>query len=114
MKVLRQGDVILIPTSKRPSASATRVSDSGRTILAYGEVTGHAHEVVTAVPGEVALDDVPAQQLFQEQDGSRLLVCRVPCALTHQEHSTLALDATTYEVRKQTEWSLDQARQVAD
>jgi hypothetical protein len=115
MKVLRQGDVILIPTTKRPSATAQLVIDRGRTILAYGEVTGHAHEVVTVAPGEVPVDDdVPAQQLFQEPDGSRLLVCRVPCALTHQEHSTIALDATTYEVRKQTEWSLDQARQVAD
>ena len=113
MKVFRQGDVILIECLKRPSAAATVVVDRGRTILAYGEVTGHAHEVVTA--GEVALDDVvPTQQLFQEADGSRLLVCRVPCMLTHQEHSVIALDATTYEVRKQTEWSRDQARQVAD
>jgi hypothetical protein len=115
MKVFRQGDVILIPSTRQPSAQAQRVIDHGRTILAYGEVTGHAHEVVTVAPGEVPVDDeVPAQELFQEPDGSRLLVCRVPCEVRHQEHAPIALDATTYEVRRQTEWSLDQARQVAD
>lgn len=116
MQALRQGDVILIPTKRQPSARARAVQDAGRTILAYGEMTGHAHEVVTAAPPMLAQDDetVPAQELFQEPDGSRLLVCRVPCELRHQEHGPIALTATTYEVRRQTEWSLDQARQVAD
>lgn len=116
MKVLRQGDVILIPSKRKPSEKAKRILDQGRTILAYGEVTGHAHEVIAAALPTVDTDDdaVPAQELFQEPDGSRLLVCRVPCELRHEEHGPIALKATTYEVRRQTEWSLDQARQVAD
>jgi hypothetical protein len=110
----RQGDVIVIPSTRKPSANAKHISDNGRTILAYGEVTGHAHEVVTAAPVINGDDPVALQELFEEPDGVRLLVCRVPCNLRHEEHGTIALGLGTFEVRRQTEWSLDQARQVAD
>lgn len=117
MKVLRQGDVILIETTRQPSASAKHITDNGRTILAYGEVTGHAHQVVTDTPEAVIAggDDVPAQQLFEEPDGSRILVLKRDCALVHEEHSRINLPAgTTFEVRRQAEWSLDDVRNVAD
>lgn len=114
-KQLRQGDVILLRTRKRPSAAAKAVIDQGRTILAYGEVTGHAHQVVECEPATADnADPVPAQQLFEEPDGTRLLVIQRPCALQHEEHDRIALGLGTYEVRRQAEWSLDQVRQVAD
>jgi hypothetical protein len=118
--VIRQGDVALIPTKKVPTTAAKVVIDQGRTVLAYGEVTGHSHEVVpVAAPPARRLthndDCVPAQQLFEEPDGTRLLVIKSPCALQHQEHDPATLPAgMTYEVRRQSEWSLDQVRQVAD
>ena len=43
---IRQGDVLLVPTPKCPSAKAQSAIDHGRVILAYGEVTGHVHEVI--------------------------------------------------------------------
>lgn len=113
--LIRQGDVILIPTSKKPSARAKVVLDNGRTILAYGEVTGHSHEVVTvAPPATDATDDVPAQQLFEEPDGSRILVLKTPCALTHQEHDRADLPIGSFRVVRQCEWDAEQIRRVAD
>lgn len=116
--LIRQGDVILIPTTKKPSARAKVVLDNGRTILAYGEVTGHSHEVVTAdvtAPAVTHNDDrVPAQQLFEEPDGLRLLVIKAPCALTHQEHSTAELPIGSFRVVRQCEWDAEQIRRVAD
>jgi hypothetical protein len=108
----RQGDVLLRPTTVQPSARAKTIRDHGRTILAYGEMTGHAHEVIPTVADP---DPVAAQELFEEPDGTRLLVVRRPCALRHEEHDPIALDVgMTYEVIRQSEWSLDQVRRVAD
>lgn len=116
--LIRQGDVMLIPTRRAPSANARSITDQGRTILAYGEVTGHSHEVITLPMTEIAApgrDDVPAQQLFEEPDGSRLLVIKAPCALRHQEHDPAALEAgVTYRVVRQAEWDAEQIRRVAD
>jgi len=110
--VARQGDVGLVPTTRQPSANATPIRDRGRTILAYGEVTGHAHEVVAGVANP---DPVPAMALFEEPDGTRLLVVRGPAALQHEEHGPIALvPGRTYEVIQQVEWSLDDVRAVAD
>lgn len=115
-RVHRQGDVLLIPTTKRPSAAAKRVTDHGRVILAYGEVTGHVHEVVPVapiVPGE--LDPVAPCELFEEPNGTRILVLSRPSVLKHDEHGPDALDGdTVFEIRQQCEWTLDEVRQVAD
>lgn len=113
--VLRQGDVLLRTTTKRPSTKATSVVDAGRVILAYGEVTGHAHVAVADLPATDNPDPVAPCELFEEPDGTRLLVVRRPSALVHEEHDRLGLEAgVTYEVIRQCEWSLDDVRQVAD
>lgn len=111
MTIYRQGDVLVKRTRKRPSEGAKAVSDQGRTILAYGEVTGHAHQVVAAVATD---DPVPAQQLFEEPDGTRLLVVRRDAELRHEEHGTIALARGTYEVIRQVEYSPAEIRTVAD
>ena len=109
--MVRQGDVLLIPTRKTVSAKAQRVADQGRVILAYGEVTGHAHEVI----GLDNTDPVPAMELFEEPNGTRLLVIRRDVELRHEEHGAIALTKdTTYEVRRQREYSPEAIRNVAD
>lgn len=112
VKIFRQGDVLVMRTRRQPSAQAKSVVDGARTILAYGEVTGHAHEVIgVAVTHD---DPVPAQQLFEEPDGTRLLVVRRDAELRHEEHGTIALGKGTYEVIRQVEYSPAAIRQVAD
>lgn len=114
MTFIRQGDVGIRKTTKKPSAQAKAVTDNGRVILAYGEVTGHAHEVITEAPPMTG-DDVPAQQLFQEPDGTRLLVVKGPATFVrHEEHSKLHIPAGTYEVIQQREYLPAGIRNVAD
>jgi hypothetical protein len=109
--IFRQGDVLLITTKKRPSKQAKVVRDNGRVILAYGEVTGHAHEVI----GTDTTDPVPAMELFEESDGTRLLVIKRDAELRHEEHGAIALmKDTTYEVRRQREYQPAGIVQVAD
>lgn len=110
---IRQGDVLVTTTRKTPSRAATVIHDQGRTILAYGEVTGHAHEVIVDAPPMTG-DDVPTQQLFQEPDGTRLLVVRGPATLRHQEHAPLHIPVGTYEVIRQREYTPQGLRNVAD
>lgn len=114
MTIYRQGDVLVKRTRKQPSTSAKVVNDQGRTILAYGEVTGHAHQVHDVSTAIVDRDDVPAQQLFEEPDGTRLLVVRRDAELRHEEHGTIALARGTYEVIRQREYSPEAIRNVAD
>lgn len=113
--ILRQGDVLLRRTNKKPTATAKTVLDEGRVILAYGEVTGHAHQVITAE--DIAVDnrdDVPAQQLFEESDGSRLLVITQPSLLRHEEHDRIDLPVGNYEVIRQSEYTPAAIVNVAD
>jgi len=109
-QLVRQGDVVV-----RPCADAVRsgqaVSDAGRVILAYGEVTGHAHEVVDAQPGNEVL---PPAALFEQPDGRRFLFVDRPCLLCHQEHGPIALAPGSYEVVRQREYSPEAIRNVTD
>lgn len=110
MKVFRQGDV-LIRQVRRRTPTGKDVSESGRVILAHGEVTGHAHEVVE----ERRLDfEAPAAQFFEEPDGKRFLFVERNCVLTHQEHGPIALPPGCYEVTRQREYAPDEIRNVAD
>jgi hypothetical protein len=46
MKLYRQGDVLVQQVDEIPDGLHAVPLDKGRVILAYGEVTGHAHAVV--------------------------------------------------------------------
>jgi hypothetical protein len=104
--------------------------EEGRIILAHGEVTGHAHEVVTADHETIPTVD---QAQFFEFDGVRELIVLVPCVLRHQEHAPITLDPVkpemwrqgdvlgvptapgVWRIERQREWSGPDAwRQVAD
>ena len=65
--------------------------EAGRLILAHGEVTGHAHEVIVADSDTDR--ELPAAEFFEEPgSGRRVLFVTRPCVLTHQEHGLIALD----------------------
>ena len=106
---IRQGDVFLRPV-RQAERAGTAITDRGRVILAYGEVTGHAHEVVS----DDVVVDTPAAALFEQPDGRRFLFVDRPCALVHQEHSPIALAPGAYEVIRQREYSPEEIRNVAD
>lgn len=110
------------------SRDAKDLKEQGRVILAHGEVTGHAHEVVGAETDV----EIPAADFFEEPDGRRILFVNRPCVLRHQEHGPIALDparpqmyrqgdvllqpigAGAWEVRRQREYSPAEIRHVVD
>ena len=77
----------------------TDAREQGRIILAHGEVTGHAHEVVTAI--DEAVPTLAQAQFFSAPDGTRELIVLEPCLLRHQEHAPVRLDpAQPVQVRQ--------------
>ena len=110
--LLRQGDVALSPTRK-PTATLTPVpKDAGRVILAYGEVTGHAHQVIADTDTLPA--DAPPFALMEAPDGRRFLFVEQPCSLVHDEHGPILVTPGCWEVIRQREYSPEAIRTVAD
>ena|SRR2546430_13454985 len=104
----RQGDVFLelIEDVESVELGDRLPLDRGRVVLAYGEVTGHAH----------AIDDVGAI-LFRGKSANddRFLRVLRPVSLLHEEHAPIELPQGLYRVRRQIEWTdAMEPRVVAD
>lgn len=113
MNYWRQGDVCIVPLEelgrKVEFAALTPVErDNGRVVLAYGEVTGHAHaihapDVALFAPGEAT---VLAERYLRVGQAGAVLV--------HEEHAPIELPAGDYEIRHQREYSPEEIQRVLD
>ncbi|MFN7973047.1 MAG: hypothetical protein U0166_11975 [Acidobacteriota bacterium] len=109
-RMYRQGDVLVMRVT-RPPRAARRVARRGRIVLAYGEVTGHAH----------AIEDTNVES-FEHGGRMFLRITGGPATLRHEEHKEIALPAGSYQVVRQREYapspiwdpSLDRSREVSD
>jgi hypothetical protein len=100
----RQGDVFLTTATDVPAGAAPVDRDNGRIVLAYGEVTGHAHAI-----------DAPTAALVQDPEtGRRFLLAPDGAIIGHEEHTHITLPAGNYEVRQQREYHPTAIRNVAD
>lgn len=107
----RQGDVLLQRVRSIPKGATRKPTDQGRVILAYGEVTGHAHQVVVAD----RTDAETVEAFLAELNGEVFLSAPAGGSVVHEEHSTIQLEPGTYKVIRQREWTdEDEPRQVAD
>lgn len=97
----RQGDVLVQRVQALP-AKASEVVQSGRVVLAHGEVTGHAHAIA---PGQATEFNLDLQRFLSIADGAEV---------KHEEHSTVELPAGVYEIIQQSEYSPQEIRNVAD
>lgn len=105
MKQLRQGDVMLTKIDNAPENLTPVKTDNGRVILAYGEVTGHAHAIDESCAKLFAVSGVEDKFLCVETDTE----------VTHEEHSAIPLEKGWYKVTRQREEDLmGEVRQVAD
>jgi hypothetical protein len=95
----RQGDVWIERIDALPEVISPV---PGPTILAHGEVTGHAHEVKRY------------GKLFKASDGQLFLKMACKGILEHQEHDPITLPAGVYRVRRQREYSPEAIRMVVD
>jgi hypothetical protein len=99
----RQGDVLLVQVTAIPR-TATQRRGKGRIVLAYGEVTGHAH----------AIADVEHVTAYEVNKAIAYLDVQMEAHLRHEEHAEIALPPGKYEVRRQREYTPEAIRNVAD
>lgn len=115
---IRQGDVALEPVSKLPEGCTEIPNDRGRIVLAYGEVTGHAHAIADHRPqqraGEIAEAAIARARLLRAPSGDRYLEVKETVHLTHEEHTAHALLPGIYKLPTQVEYTPSELRQVAD
>ena len=102
----RQGDVMItqvvdgsIPEGAEKVALDERLQ---KVVLAYGEVTGHAHVL-----------DSKFATMYQWQ-GDRLIDVKEGGEVTHEEHDTIPLPPGVYKISIQREYHRSVVRNVAD
>lgn len=109
----RQGDVLITRIDTLPSGvdlTKPRARDAGRVILAYGEVTGHAHAIADTL-------EAPAAALFDDPngpEGSFVMLVESDTGIVHEEHGRIDLPAGNYRVTRQREYTPEAIRNVAD
>jgi hypothetical protein len=106
--IYRQGDVLIRRVGSIPKM-ATRTakkdqSGNARIVLAYGEVTGHAH----------AIHDLESVDVFVTGDGVMYLHVKEPVALQHEEHAAITLPTGNYKRVIQQEYAPEAIRNVQD
>jgi hypothetical protein len=101
MKCYRQGDVLIRRLKSLPTQKAQpRLTG----ILAYGEVTGHAHRI----------EDLTHAEVLEVGKGLFLRVGAEGVRVIHEEHAPVTLPAGNYEVEIQREYTPAEIRNVAD
>lgn len=107
MQIYRQGDVLIRRVKSIPTNVEAVARDNGRIVLAYGEVTGHAH---------VILDE--AAELVRTADTNQRflrVMAAIGVSLKHEEHGTITLPKGVFEIVQQREYVAPEiTRQVAD
>jgi hypothetical protein len=103
--IYRQGDVMIIQVMAVPlSAKEEPSNNDSRIVLAYGEVTGHAHSI--------AKQDV--QVRMWSADAERFIQALSEITITHEEHAPIVAPPGIYKVVIQREYSPEAIRNVAD
>lgn len=106
-KLVRQGDVLLIPVAKVPTG-AKKKEGRDANVVAYGEATGHHH---------VILDGT----VYVGEEGKMFVVVGERGEIRHQDpsgvkadHDWLQIPAGEYEVRIEEEYTPEGLERVAD
>jgi len=102
----RQGDVLVRSIKAIPSG-AKDVTPKDRIVLAYGEVTGHAHAIAPGEAIEFSLADAAGVV-------RRFLNVVKNAVVRHEEHAPVPLPTGFYEIVQQREYTPEEIRNVAD
>jgi hypothetical protein len=106
----RQGDILIRRIDKIPLRR--RRVDEGETqriVLAYGEITGHAH-VIEARPDEARI----RHGVVEREERTFLEVLAPSVRLEHDEHAVIEIPAGEYEIVRQREYTGERPQRVAD
>ena len=104
--MIRQGDVLIKRIDSIPASAREVARENGNIVLAHGEITGHAHVIRDPL---ARMFGTPA-----DEDGPKFIDIPRPASVVHDEHAPLGLEAGTYEVKRQREYSPGEIRRVAD
>lgn len=99
-RLFRNGDLLIREIDAIPK-DAKRVKTN---ILALGESTGHTHQLI----GEC--------KVFENKEGKKFFQSNEELELIHQEHKPITIEAGTFEVLIEREYSPfdEEIRQVQD
>ena len=122
---VRQGDVFLVRVDSLPANVKPMARDNGRVVLAYGEVTGHAHAITekrvvqfsapnAASAAEALLRSVGLTVEVSDENTPTFLEVAEDAVLEHEEHSAIRLPAGVYVKLQQREYAPGELRTVAD
>lgn len=100
-KCWRHGDVIIREVEKIPTGAIEQKTE--KIILAYGEVTGHAHRISEGVG-----------HLFNFDDKTYLKITSERAALTHEEHKRIDLPQGDFEIIIQKDYEPKGWQKVVD
>jgi hypothetical protein len=102
LDIVRQGDVLIRRVTTIPAA-AQRIA--GRKELAYGEVTGHSHDIA----------DLDAAYLLEHGDELFMVVTAAGgVEIRHQEHAPHVLPPGNYQIVRQQETTFWGKQRVSD
>ena len=105
LRKYRHGDVIIVEAED--TKDTTNLTERKEKVLAYGEVTGHAHRIKQE-NGDVAIFEEKNGQLFFQVKSDK-------ATITHEEHKPLELDKGNYHVYIQKEYDeFEEERRVRD
>lgn len=99
----RQGDLLIVRDDTVEINLPEQKTECGRIVLAYGEVTGHAH-----------VFDSDAVMYAQEVGEGGVLVVNREGKLVHEEHAPINLDKGKYRVIRQREYRRGEIVNVLD
>ena len=105
-KAIRQGDILIIPTSQIPATAIEVEPENGRLIVARGEATGHHHSFPHRRGAVLFRDDASGGTLYVR--------ATAPVMLEHQEHHALTVLPGAHKVILQRVMSAGLVRAVAD
>ena len=106
-QIKRQGDVLFmhegLELTELPAGEQTVIPrDNGRVVVAYGEVTGHAHATVAPDVQQIEIDNI------------RWLYAPDEFVIDHEEHDALTLAPGVWRVVYQREYTPQAIRRVLD
>lgn len=96
----RHGDVLIARVNEIPEGATPR----GNVILAYGEMTGHAHRV----------ESPESAELWDLNGVIFMRIVTANATIVHEEHKPITLPKGVYRVWKQREYTPGQIRDVWD
>jgi len=108
--MFRQGDVLVVLTAvaSLPKGAKEITPDPARGIvLAFGEVTGHAHAITVA-------DKAKPPVRYFDAGAERYLQVLEKVTLNHEEHGAILLNEGVYRQAFQVEDFGEEVRRVAD